>query len=136
MKKNRLIAVIGWHFEMLRSHRVHRNCSVFVLLILAAFLGCLDTSMIQVKVTNASSEKLSTIVVSYPEATFGINFLEPGKTFRYKIKPTATGPLSIDFFNSHGVERKSTGPIVYKSHKGTIEIKLTEDGATSVSTLQ
>jgi|SRR5215469_12226563 len=105
--------------------------AVLISLLLIALGGCLHSHVIQVTVTNTSNEKISNIVIDYPEATFGINILGPGKTFQYKIKPTATGALKIEFLNSHAVDHASAGPVVHKSDEGSIEIKLTQDGATS-----
>ena len=93
--------------------------------------ACTHSRVIKVTVTNTSAEKVSTIVIDYPEATFGINSLEPGKSFEYKIKPTGTGTLKIEFLNSHGVDRVSAGPVVHRNDEGSIQIKLTQDGATS-----
>lgn len=102
--------------------------SVFVALI--SFAGCLNTQMIQVNVTNTSTENLSTVEIIYPEATFGINLLGPGKSFHYKIKATATGPIKVGFFNARGVNRAALGPVLHKNDEGSIDIKLTQDGAT------
>lgn len=109
---------------------------ISVSLLLVVFGGCLNTQMIQVTVTNTSTEKLSTIVIDYPEATFGINSLEPGKSFQYKIKPTATGPLKISFFNARGAKRIASGPMVHKNQEGSIEISLTQEGASSSNKLR
>jgi len=102
---------------------------------LSTITACTHSRVIKVTVTNSSAEKVSTIVIDYPEATFGINSLEPGKSFEYKIKPTGTGALKIEFLNSHGVDRVSAGPIVHRNDEGSIQIKLTQDGATSEMTL-
>jgi hypothetical protein len=69
--------------------------------------------------------------VDYPEATFGINLLLPGKSFHYKIKPTATGPVKIEFINGNGHDRMSTGPVLHKGDEGTMEIKLNQEAAVS-----
>lgn len=107
------------------------------LLLWIALAGCgLQSRMIQVTITNASTEKISTIVINYPDATFGINSLEPGKSFQYKIKPTGTGSLKIEFFNAHGVDHVSSGPVVHKNDEGSIEIRLAQDGATSKATIR
>lgn len=105
--------------------------TILVSLLLIALGGCTHSRVIQVSVTNTSNEKLSNIVIDYPEATFGINILGPGKSFQYKIKPTATGALKIEFLNSHGADHVSAGPVVHKNDEGSIEIKLTQDGAVS-----
>jgi len=106
-----------------------------LVLLCSAMSGCLDTRVIQVTVTNTSNQKVSNIVIDYPEATFGINFLEPGKTFQYKIKPTSTGALKIEFLNAHAADRVSAGPVVHKNDEGSIEIKLTQDGAVAEAKL-
>lgn len=98
--------------------------------LLIAFVGCTHSHVIQVTVTNTSAEKITTVVIDYPEATFGANSLDAGKSFQHKIKPTATGALKIEFVNSHGVDRVSTGPVVHKGDEGSIEVKLTQYGAS------
>jgi|SRR5215471_19154009 len=112
--------------KLLRS-----SLALVILVALPAVSGCTHSHVIQVNVTNASSENVSTVMIDYPEATFGINSLAPGKTFRYKIKPTATGAMKIEFLNARGIDRVSAGPVVHKNDEGSIEIKLTQDGATS-----
>jgi hypothetical protein len=104
--------------------------------LLLTLAGCTHSHMIQMTVTNASTEKISTIVIDYPEATFGINSLQPGKSFQYKIKPTGTGALKIEFLNVHGVDHVSSGPLVHKNDEGSIEIKLTQEGAESAAKLK
>src|SRR5215469_6718039 len=79
--------------------------------------GCMHSHVIQVTVTNSSREKVSNIAIDYPEATFGINSLEPGKSFQYKIKPTANGTLKIEFLNAQGAHRVTKGPEVHKGHE-------------------
>ena len=104
--------------------------TILVALLLIVVGGCTHSRVIQVTVTNTSNETVSNIVIDYPEATFGINILGPGKSFQYKIKPTATGALKIEFLNYHAVDRVSAGPMVHKNDEGSVEIKLTQDGAT------
>lgn len=108
----------------------------FILLLLIGLFGCMHSHVIRVTVTNTSTEKVSTIVVDYPDATFGINLLEPSKSFRYKIKPTGTGALKIEFFNARGVNHVSSGPVVHKNDEGSIEISLTQEGAISVEKIR
>ncbi|HEY6248693.1 MAG TPA: hypothetical protein VI685_01965 [Candidatus Angelobacter sp.] len=104
-------------------------------LLLIALGGCMHSHVIQVTVTNASNEKISNVVIDYPDATFGINSLEPGKSFQYKIKPTGSGALKIEFLNSHAVDHVSAGPVVHKNDEGSIEIKVTQDGAVAEASL-
>lgn len=105
------------------------------LLVMCFLSACTHSHVIQVTVTNTSSEKISNIVIDYPEATFGINVLDPGKSFEYKIKPTDNGPLKIQFLNSHAVNHTSAGPMVHKNDEGSIEIKVTQDGVVAETKL-
>lgn len=109
--------------------RIIKNVLACVLPLLIIFAGCGRSHVIQVTVNNTSTEKVTTIEIAYPDATFGINLLDPGKSFRYKIKPTGTGALKIRFYDAHGMEHKSAGPEVHKNDEGSIEIKLTQDKA-------
>jgi len=104
---------------------------LFLGFVFSLVTGCMHSRVINVTVTNISGEQISAIVIDYPEATFGINSLEPGKSFEYQIKPTATGTLKIQFSNAHGLNRVSAGPVVHKDNEGSIQIKLTQDGAGS-----
>ncbi|HET9182382.1 MAG TPA: hypothetical protein VFP59_09635 [Candidatus Angelobacter sp.] len=53
--------------------------------------GC-RSRVVEVKLVNASPQPLSTIIVDYPSATFGVDKLNPDATYQYPIKPLATGP--------------------------------------------
>ena len=102
------------------------------LLILFVLTGC-RSHVIKVTVINSSSEKISNVVIDYPGATFGISSLAPDKTFQYIIKPNDSGPLKIQFANAHGSDRSATGPVVHRNDEGAVEIRLTQDGATSAA---
>ena len=109
-----------------------RHTGFVVLLVSVCVLvtACTHSHVINVTVTNTSADRITTIVIDYPEATFGINTLEPRKNFQYKIKPTATGAVKIAFVNAHGIKHASTGPVVHTNDEGSIQIELTQDGAT------
>ena len=105
------------------------------LLLILVVNGCTHSHVIQVTVTNTSNEKISNIAIEYPEASFGINSLGPGKSYQYRIKPTSAGPLKIAFLNSQAQDRVSTGPVVHKDDEGSIEIRVTQDGAAAEAKL-
>src|SRR5215469_1728446 len=108
-----------------------KNLLLSSLLLIPVVNGCAHSHVIEVTVTNTSNEKISNIAIEYPEASFGINSLDPGKSYQYKIKPTSTGPVKIAFLNSHAQDRVSTGPVVHKDDEGSIEIKVTQDEAVA-----
>ena len=78
---------------------------------------------------NTSSQPVSTIIVDYPDAAFGMNSLAPGKSFPYVIKPVGTGPLKVQFTNAQGVGHTANGPTLHKGDEGAIQIRLSQDSA-------
>jgi hypothetical protein len=91
--------------------------------------GC-RSRVIRVSVINTSTQPISTIIVDYPDATFGVNVLVPGKTFQYVIKPTGTGPVKVQFTDATGANHTATGPTVRKGDEGMMQIKLTQYSGT------
>jgi hypothetical protein len=109
--------------------RANSRLAVALIAVLAA-IGC-RSRVIKISLTNASAQSLSAIIVDYPGATFGVNTLEPGKTFQYTIKPLDSGALKIQFADANGKIHNVTGPVVAKGQEGAIEIKLTQDSAVA-----
>jgi hypothetical protein len=105
-----------------------------VLLFLLAGAGC-RSHVIHVRLVNASSQPISTIIVDYPRATFGKDSLAPGATFHYVIKPTDNGALKIQFADARGASHTYNGPLVQKGQEGDIEIKLTQDSISAAPAL-
>jgi hypothetical protein len=91
--------------------------------------GC-RSRVIRVSVTNISAQPVSTIIVDYPDASFGINLLAPGKTFQYVIKPTGTGAVKIQFTDFAGASHSAVGPTIHKGDEGAMQIKLEQESAT------
>ncbi len=106
-----------------------------VLLVLLVSAGC-RSRVVQVNLINTSQQTISTIIVDYPNATFGVNTLAPGKSFLYSIKPLETGALKIQFTNAQGVKHTSYGPMLHKGDEGSIQVKLTQDFAKPEPTLK
>jgi hypothetical protein len=111
------------------------NRVVVILLLLAAATGC-RSRVIHLRLVNTSSQPVSTIIVDYPRATFGVNSLAAGKTFNYVIKPTERGALKIQFTDAQGASHTYTGPVVQKGQEGEIEIKLTQDSVSAAPVLR
>jgi hypothetical protein len=107
-----------------------RTLRSLILLVPLLGAGC-RSRVIQVTLINTSAQPLATIVVDYPGATFGVNQLAPGKTFRYKIKPQDAGPLKIQFTDASGHDHTYAGPSLHKNDEGAITIRLTQETATA-----
>lgn len=114
--------------------RFHAWLAIPLILLLSA-TGC-RSRVIRISLTNASEQWLSAIIVDYPNATFGVDTLAPGKTFQYTIKPLDSGALKIQFTDATGKIHNVTGPAVRKGQEGTIAIRINQDFASAASALQ
>lgn len=101
-----------------------------MLLPLAVLIGC-RSRVVEVTLVNESSQPVSIVVVDYPGATFGVNALNAGATYRYAIKPQGTGPLKLQFSDAQGHSHNYTGPALHKNDDGSLTVKLTQDGASA-----
>lgn len=108
-----------------------RKTAGFVTLCLLLAATACRSRVILVTLMNTSPQPISTIVVDYPRATFGVNSLAPASTYIYKIKPLDTGPLKVQFVDAQGRSHNFTGPILHKSQEGSVEIRLTQDAASA-----
>lgn len=97
---------------------------IFALLILT--LTSCRAHMITIRLTNTSSEPVSTIIVDYPSATFGKDKLAPGETFASPVKVTDNGPLKVQFTDAKGAIHTYTGLKLHPNQEGSIELKLTQ----------
>jgi hypothetical protein len=105
---------------------------VLTLLGLAALLaltGC-RSHMITVKLTNSSSQPVSTIIVDYPSATFGKDKLAPGETFVSQIRITDAGPVKVQFTDAKGGNHTYTGPTVRPEEIDPVSINLDQNTAS------
>jgi hypothetical protein len=99
-------------------------------LLALALLACgCRSRVIYVELTNVSQKPLYTVTVDYPGASFGVNRLEPGKSYRYAIKPQETGPLKIQFADANGKTHNYSGLELHKNDEGSAEVKLDQEMA-------
>jgi hypothetical protein len=102
--------------------------------LLAAALGC-RSRVVRVELVNTSPQPLYTIVVDYPGATFGVNQLAPGKTYKYTIKPQETGALKVQFTDAAGASHSYSGPVLHNNDEGNIRVALTQASASAAPAL-
>jgi hypothetical protein len=128
------LASVGWPSAFFCVNlRLVSNVVVLILLLVA--IGC-RSRVIKVTLTNTSEQPLSAVIVDYPDATFGVNTLPPGRTFQYTIKPLDSGALKIQFTDAGGKTHNVTGPAVRKGQEGSIAIRINQDSASAGSALQ
>lgn len=106
-----------------------RQLRLFLLLLLIATAAGCRSHVVRVELTNTSTQPLFTIVVDYPGATFGVDKLDPSKTYSYPIKPLETGSLKIQFVDASGKTHNFTGPVLEKNDEGSLAIQMGQDGA-------
>ena len=100
------------------------------LLLAVALLICgCRSRVVYVELMNVSQTPLYTITVDYPGATFGLNRLDAGKSYRYAIKPQQTGPLKIQFTDANGKTHNYSGLELHKNDEGSADVKLDQDKA-------
>ena len=101
-----------------------------LLLLCCTIVGC-RSRVVRVNLVNTSAQPITVVTVDYPGASFGVEQLNPGKTFLYPIKPQETGPLKIQFTDANGHSHNFTGPTLNKNDEGSLEIRLDQQGATA-----
>lgn len=109
--------------------RFFRRLPLLVISLALLATGC-RSHVIYIRLVNDSSQPVSTIIVDYPGATFGVNSLAAGKSFQYRFKPLESGALKIQFTDAAGTVHRVNGPTVAKNQEGRMEIKFTQDSAT------
>lgn len=85
--------------------------------------------MTTVKLTNSSSQTISTIIVDYPSATFGKDKLAPGETFVSQIRITDAGPIKVQFTDAKGSSHIVAGPALRPDEADPVWINLDQNTA-------
>jgi hypothetical protein len=98
-------------------------------LLLTVLVAC-RSNMIDIKLTNSSSQPVSTIIVDYPSATFGKDRLAPGETFVSKVKITDTGTIKVQFTDAKGSFHTVTGPMLRPDEVDPVGINFDQNTAT------
>jgi hypothetical protein len=99
-----------------------------LLIILLALAGC-RAHVVKISLTNTSAQPLKTIIVDYPNATFGKDTLAPGETYFSLIKPLDQGPIKIRFTDAQGTNHSYQSISLQQGDDGSVNIKLTQTAA-------
>ena len=105
-------------------------CFALSLVFVIALSGC-RAHVVKISLTNISALPIRTIIVDYPDATFGKDTLAPDATFAYSIKVLETGPLKIQFTDAKGINHTYLYPALHKNDDGSIDVKLDQNGAVA-----
>jgi hypothetical protein len=90
--------------------------------------GC-RAHVVKISLTNTSAQPIKTIVVDYPNATFGKDTLAPGETYFSLIKPVDHGPIKVMFTDAQGAIHAYKSISLQQGDDGSVNIKLTQTSA-------
>ena len=97
-------------------------------IILVAVAGC-RAHVVKISLINTSSEPIKTIIVDYPNATFGKDTLAPGETYFSLVKPLDKGPIKVRFTDAQGTSHDYESISLQQNDDGSVNIKLSQTSA-------
>ncbi|HEX3093573.1 MAG TPA: hypothetical protein VHW72_13165 [Candidatus Angelobacter sp.] len=90
--------------------------------------GC-RAHVVKISLTNTSTEPIKTIIVDYPDATFGKDTLAPHETYFSLVKPVDKGPIKVRFTDAQGGNHAYESISLQQGDEGSVNIKLTQTSA-------
>jgi hypothetical protein len=100
-----------------------------VAIIFALSLSGCRAHVVKINLTNASAQPIKTIIVDYPNATFGKDALAPGESYFSLIKPVDQGPIKVRFTDAQGGSHAYQSISLQQGDDGSVNIKLTQTSA-------
>ena len=85
--------------------------------------------VVKISLTNTSGQPIKTIIVDYPNATFGKDTLAPGESYFSLIKPVDRGPIKVMFTDAQGGIHAYKSISLQQGDDGSVNIKLTQNSA-------
>ena len=98
------------------------------LVFVIALAGC-RAHVVKISLTNTSPEPIKTIIVDYPDATFGKDTLAPHETYFSLVKPVDKGPIKVRFTDAQGGNHAYESISLQQGDDGSVNIKLTQTSA-------
>lgn len=108
-----------------------KSLRLFVVILFALSLTGCRAHVVKISLTNTSAQPIKTIIVDYPNATFGKDTLAPGETYFSLIKPLDHGPIKVRFTDAQGGNHTYESISLQQGDEGTVNIKLTQTSAES-----
>lgn len=101
---------------------------VVAILFALSLSGC-RAHVVKISLTNTSTQPIKTIIVDYPNATFGKDALAPGESYFSLIKPVDHGPIKVQFTDAQGDRHAYQSISLQQGDDGSVNIKLTQTSA-------
>ncbi len=95
----------------------------------ASLIGC-HSPYVAMTVHNAGAQPVSLIEVDYPDASFGIDALAAGASYRYSFQILGSGPTKISWTDASRKSHTSAGPELQEGQQGTLRATL--NGKTAI----
>lgn len=102
--------------------------SAIAVIFAMSLAGC-RAHVVKISLTNTSALPIKTIIVDYPDATFGKDALAPGETYFSLIKPVDHGPIKVRFTDAQGANHAYESISLQQGDDGSVNIKLTQTSA-------
>jgi hypothetical protein len=106
-----------------------KSLRLIVVMVLALSLSGCRAHVVKISLTNTSAQPIKTIIVDYPNATFGKDTLAPGETYFSLIKPLDHGPIKVRFTDAQGGNHSYESISLQLGDDGSVNIKLTQTSA-------
>jgi len=106
-----------------------KSLRLVVAIIFALSLSGCRAHVVKISLTNTSAQPIRTIIVDYPNATFGKDTLAPGETYFSLIKPVDHGPIKVRFTDAQGANHSYESISLQQGDDGSVSIKLTQTSA-------
>jgi hypothetical protein len=106
-----------------------KSLRLIVTIIFALWLSGCRAHVVKICLTNNSAQPIKTIIVDYPNATFGKDMLSPDETYFSLIKPVDQGPIKVRFTDAQGTNHDYQSISLQQGDDGSVNIKLTQTSA-------
>lgn len=83
---------------------------------------------IEATVKNDTGAPISLLEVDYPSASFGADAVASSADVHHRIQTRGSGPLKVQYTLEGGKQIQITGPTLYETQEGSIEIDLLPGG--------
>jgi hypothetical protein len=106
-----------------------KSLRLLLAVVFAVLLSGCRAHVVKINLINTSAQPIKTIIVDYPNATFGKDTLAPGETYFSLIKPVDQGPIKVRFTDAQGINHAYQSISLQQGDDGSVMIKLTQTSA-------